>query len=502
GNDGEAPFSVGSPAQVETAITVGSITNSHVSNGNPLPYGLFVNFLAEGRVELAKIRATLLPYGGPFTQPVIGTFPLREINVLDPPPDGFPPIASPCGSIPGTGAAPGWIFMKDDTCGVDVQIDNAEAAGAKGALFFDENGDLLDREFTTATAIPAVVIDSQAFSGSPDPYQAVITVRAGGVDIVRNVGAIVGGEGGFPAASLYGAFTLQDADLLDLGNYGGVNDGLACAKLTPSEPVLSWVLVRRGTCTFVEKINNVQAAGAQGVLFMDNQGATLDKPLVTATTIPSLMVDQETGQAIKDALLKYRQVTLEVEDLASVVQRVLTGYPRPELRIEGGTIGDNPLKPNELSSFSSKGPSVDYTLKPEVLAVGDGSFAATQNDLPRSANSSDFQAAGFFWLAGTSMAAPRVAGLAALMKQAHPGWPASWIKSAITLSGRRPITKRFTAGQKATLLERGAGAVDAEAAVTVDTLVIPALVGFGAAMAPWQYPEAQWIQVANALDRV
>ncbi|MFB3786750.1 MAG: S8 family serine peptidase [bacterium] len=498
GNDGGASFSVGSPAQVETAITVGSITNSHVSNGNPLPYGVFVNLEADGRVELAKIRATVLPYGGPFTQPIIGSFPLREINVLDPPPDGFPPIASPCGSIPGTDEAPGWIFMKDGTCTVDVQINNAEAAGAKGALFYDEDGDLLDREFLASTAIPAVVIDSQAFSGSPDPYQVAVTVRAEGEEIVRNVGAIVGGEGSFPAAALYGTFSLQDADLLDRGNYGGANDGLACSELTPSEPVLSWVLVRRGTCTFVEKINNVQAAGAQGVLFMDNQEATLDKPLVTATTIPSLMVDRDTGQKIKDALLKYRVVTLEVEDLPNAVQRVLTEHPRLTLRIEGGTIGDNQLKPNELSSFSSKGPSVDYTLKPEVLAVGDGSFAATQNDEPAQ---SDFQSAGFYWLAGTSMAAPRVAGLAALLQQAHPGWPASWIKSAITLSGQRPITKRFTAGQEATLLERGAGAVDAEAAAAVDTLVIPALVGFGAVMDPRQDPESQWLQVANPLDR-
>ena len=491
GNDGEAQFAVGSPAQVETAITVGSITNAHVSNGNPPPYGVFVHLEAGGETVLGNVRATVLPYGGPFAQPILGAFPLRDINIRD-------SSISTCASLTPVDDPAAWVFMRDGLCNVRNQIQYAVAAGAKGVLFLDENGDLLDRGFTSSTRIPAVVIDSLESSGSTLPYQVVITVRAGGQEILRRVGAIVGGEGKFAPASLMGTFSLQDTDLLDLGNYGGPEDGLACTVLTPSEPVLDWVLVRRGICTFVEKINNVQAGGAKGVLFMDNQGATLDRPLVTGTSIPSLMIDQESGQKIKDALLSYRVVTLEVEDIHNVIQEIAPNYSTLTVRLEGGTISDNPLAPNELSAFSSKGPSVDYSLKPEVLAVGDGSFAGTQNDLPKQ---SDFHAAGFYWLAGTSMAAPRVAGLAALLYQAHPDWPAAWIKSAIVQSGRRPIPKRFTASQPTTIVERGTGAVDAEAAVGVDTLVIPALVSFGASMDPRRDPDPQWIQVVNPLER-
>ncbi len=99
-----------------------------------------------------------------------------------------------------------------------------------------------------------------------------------------------------------------------------------------------------------------------------------------------------------------------------------------------------------IASFSSSGPT-PYTLlmKPDVTAPGVSILSA----VPRSQG----LWAGF---SGTSMAAPHVAGGAALLLQRHPGWTPAQVKSALESTGV-PVTSD---GVEAPATREGGGRID------------------------------------------
>jgi hypothetical protein len=98
-----------------------------------------------------------------------------------------------------------------------------------------------------------------------------------------------------------------------------------------------------------------------------------------------------------------------------------------------------------VAGFSSSGPTpLSLQHKPEVSAPGVGILSAAPGD-------------SFSMLSGTSMAAPHVAGAAALLLQRHPTWTPAQVKSALALTGD-PV---FAGEQKAeeTPTTRGGGGV-------------------------------------------
>lgn len=94
-----------------------------------------------------------------------------------------------------------------------------------------------------------------------------------------------------------------------------------------------------------------------------------------------------------------------------------------------------------VARYSSRGPDVADSeltaadvLKPDILAPGDQIWAvwsAPSVDEPILAGDH------FAMVSGTSMAAPHVAGIAALVKQRHPSWGPSAIASAISTTAKR-----------------------------------------------------------------
>uniref|UniRef100_M1CD36 Cucumisin n=1 Tax=Solanum tuberosum TaxID=4113 RepID=M1CD36_SOLTU len=78
----------------------------------------------------------------------------------------------------------------------------------------------------------------------------------------------------------------------------------------------------------------------------------------------------------------------------------------------------------KVAKFSSRGPNsfAPDILKPDVAAPGVGILAAAP---PNKGNN------GFQLMSGTSMAAPHVSGIVALLKVAHPDWSPAAIKSAL-----------------------------------------------------------------------
>ncbi|MEU8263902.1 S8 family serine peptidase, partial [Micromonospora sp. NPDC048999] len=124
-------------------------------------------------------------------------------------------------------------------------------------------------------------------------------------------------------------------------------------------------------------------------------------------------------------------------------------------------------KSDELADFSSRGPSADgWAVKPEIAAPGVDIVAARSKD-------------GFLGepgqlympLDGTSMATPHVAGAAALLSQAHPGWAAAQLKASLMASAK-PSTGVGVFAQ-------GAGRVDVARAITQQVTTSPTSVTFG-----------------------
>ncbi|MES3038610.1 MAG: S8 family serine peptidase [Bdellovibrionota bacterium] len=158
-------------------------------------------------------------------------------------------------------------------------------------------------------------------------------------------------------------------------------------------------LVDRGQVTFAEKMQRSEKAGAIGVIVVNNQdGAAFSMGGDGKVKIPAIMISKALGAEIKAILKEDKEVRLQF---------------KTEEKIEKPELIDN------LTDFSSQGPrSVDGLLKPEISAPGQNVISAEMGggDKPTK-------------MSGTSMAAPHMAGVMALLRQVHPELTVRELKS-------------------------------------------------------------------------
>ncbi|GLZ38958.1 S8 family serine peptidase [Actinokineospora sp. NBRC 105648] len=126
-----------------------------------------------------------------------------------------------------------------------------------------------------------------------------------------------------------------------------------------------------------------------------------------------------------------------------------------------------------VSPFSSRGPRIgDGGVKPDITAPGSGivAAAAAQGQI------GDPVEPGYVRLSGTSMAAPHVAGAAALLAQQHPEWTGAQLKAVLTASAKP------TAG--AGVFDQGSGRVDVARALTQALTTTPGSLSLGTQLWP------------------
>ena len=121
-----------------------------------------------------------------------------------------------------------------------------------------------------------------------------------------------------------------------------------------------------------------------------------------------------------------------------------------------------------VTGSSSRGPTSDYRIKPDIIAPGVNIIAARASGTSRGKLVGEY----YTTLSGTSMAAPHVAGAAALIKQAHPSWTPQQIKLALVESAK-PTLDLFDDP-----LAVGGGIVDVANAITVSTFASNESVSF------------------------
>ena len=168
------------------------------------------------------------------------------------------------------------------------------------------------------------------------------------------------------------------------------------------------------------------------------------------------------------------------------------GYPFVDVSIDGTTatnmrqqLANGPVTlhvggqdaTDLLASFSSHGPAGDsYLVKPDLVAPG-------------VEIRSTWRGGGYQLESGTSMAAPHVAGAAALVLQDHPEWTASEVESSLT-SAAHPLASLDPDAQ-------GAGRLDVAAADSASVLPSPWSANLGLADMGERAASSASVQLAN-----
>lgn len=222
------------------------------------------------------------------------------------------------------------------------------------------------------------------------------------------------------------------AKVIDAAKAAPTN-ALACTAFPADTFKDSFALISRGTCAFTDKINNAMAAGAKGVIMVQNNDGQPTSMSNPNTTIPSLMISRADGLKLAKALETAPNSTATLSRFAS--------------RVVSAQFADN------MSDFSSRGPNGDNNiLKPDMGAPGSDILSATSPD-----QFADKR--GFQLMSGTSMAAPHVAGAAAIMQQKFPKWTAVEIKTALTSTAVNGLRKEDSV-TATTPFDIGAGRLD------------------------------------------
>ena len=212
------------------------------------------------------------------------------------------------------------------------------------------------------------------------------------------------------------AWSARPQTLVDVGTIHGTNGqpvdrhlcgpagDLATPKGTLPAHSLSGdiALAQRGLCPFETKAAEAAAAGAIGIVLVDNrqgEANVIPVPLL----LPGGMISNLDGADL-EAYMAGTGGRTQIE-VGQSIQDVNTG------------------RSGVMTDFSSSGPTAfGHDLKPDISAPGGQVLSSTLRNTDPSR---------FAVFDGTSMATPHVSGSAALLLQLHPTWTPEQVKSAL-----------------------------------------------------------------------
>jgi len=383
------------------------------------------------------------------------------------------------GSI-GAGVAPGAELYALKVFGEPAGSTNLTISAIEWAMDPNRDGDLSDRvdvinmsigsDFGPASDVDPVIVatnnaskigivvvaaagnagDTKYITGSPASADSAISVAASTTGYINGPTITVVDTEIFTNTNIIyqpssfsagGQFTeTLTAELYYAGNLSGVTDDELCSKDGPAPVALDGklALIQRGSCGFSVKVNNAASLGAVGAMVFNSEEGGNSRIIMGGdeVTIPAGFIAHDDGVSL---------VNDTGEDTFVSAEDVLS------------TVEDRYSEADTLASFSSRGPrGYDSVLKPDITAPGVSIKAA---EMGGGTTGVVFN--------GTSMAAPHVAGVAALVREAHPDWNPELVKAALMNTA-----VDLADDESAELPRQGSGRVDAYEAVTSDVLAI------------------------------
>lgn len=341
----------------------------------------------------------------------------------------------------------------NEPCDLRVEaVENAASLGLTVVVSAGNDGDLA-LEFPALTSInsPGTAPSAITVGASTNSHELASTVR---VDEEHAPGALksiraVFGDGPKPSQPVSGR--LLDVAALE-------PSPTACRPIAAGSLTGAIALIDRGDCSFAIKVNYAQRAGAIAVIIAQYPDL-LAFPMtgLLETGIPAVMID---GAA------------------ASQLRTYLSSHPNPRVTLDP-FVAELESAPSQIAYFSSRGPAIgEGAIKPELVAPAMDVYVATQDFDP---NGELWSPERFIGARGTSFAAPMVAGTIALLKQAKPGLRPTQYKSLVTNTANPNLTDFDATGAliPASVTARGAGQLDAQAALAANLTVEPATLSFG-----------------------
>jgi subtilisin family serine protease len=196
-------------------------------------------------------------------------------------------------------------------------------------------------------------------------------------------------------------------------------------------------------CGSAVRANNAQAAGAIGIIMADST-TFLDTAIGGNAVVPGMYTNVNVGNTLKSQL-----TAGAISGVQVTLSSLVVGESNDNARVDA------------LSSFSSRGPRVgDVGLKPDITAPGHTIWSADRLTGFRGRS-----------LNGTSMASPHMAGVMAILKQAHPTWSVEELKAlAMNTAGSDVYIGFGQTGDKVGTGRVGAGRVQVAAALASDSI--------------------------------
>ncbi|MEU2349252.1 S8 family serine peptidase [Modestobacter sp. NPDC049651] len=217
------------------------------------------------------------------------------------------------------------------------------------------------------------------------------------------------------------------------------DDPTACAPLAGSYAGRILVVQAAGfTCGSVTKGANARAAGAAGFLVIGDDDL-LETGITGDPVVPGILVTRTDGTKAATAA-------------ASATVTVTFGDS-----LKDAALFTDPAQVDLLGSFSSRGTRQAGGLKPDVAAPGVTLFSAAVGTGSQGVSES-----------GTSMASPTTAGVAALVRAAHPGWTPEEVKADLMNTAAHDV--HTATGTAYGPNRQGAGRIDARAALANQVL--------------------------------
>lgn len=341
----------------------------------------------------------------------------------------------------------------DQSIVFNEMIDNIRNAGVTLCVAMGNEGRGYNPD---STALRTTAPDYAAIGFPALAWSATAVASINNLEQWSTLGKITTADG----TALPYQLTFEDSNFAEQFDHGQAYSYVDCHLGRPEDLLEldltgKFALVQRGEIPFVDKAANVKAAGAIGLILYNYDGDATPYLVTPTLTLPTICLTAGDGQKL--CIESNKQITIYPPTLTKTI----------------------PEDSGQISSFSSWGIPENLDLKPEITAPGGMIYSS----VPDSQDSQNHQA--YSTLSGTSMAAPHITGIMALLQQfleqhtySNPAWQNIQGKDKVTflenllMSSADPVV--LPSGLYASPRLQGAGVANFSAAIATPVILTSA----------------------------